>query len=483
MPPDSEGRCVSALPARVGGGAAVIPPGPDRSGHWVDVAHKPADLIAAWYRLRAFGIGVVAAGLVALAAVSGHVPFWAAFAAALLMLADSLWSRRRKRGRVLLSVWLGTTGVAVGVAFLQVPAGVLAVPFLFIVVNAMTVLPRRQALGMWCYTALLFGLVLLSQPLLRRLVPPPAGHIAAAQNILLVAFFTVMAVAGIVILEGVARRHYNSRQALLADLLQSKDEFLAGVSHALRTPLTCVVGFGQLLEKDWGHVLPAEAGEMLAELNQEAEELTGLVNDLVVRARDSTGLLSLMSEPTDLHELAGSVIKSFAWLYPDKVIRLRGDGRVMAAADPIGARQIIRNLMSNAIRHGGDLIVVEARAGAPATLTVSDDGPGLPEGVDLPDLAPFDKCNPSLAAPAMGLGLPVSLRLANLMGGSLHYRRDSRITSMTLTLRPAAPTDGRAGGLRHSTAPAVDTPVLVSAGRETTIEWEARSVARGTASV
>jgi len=217
-----------------------------------------------------------------------------------------------------------------------------------------------------------------------------------------------------------------------------------------------VVGFGQLIEQNWGHKLPPEAGEMLAELNQQGEELAGLVDDLLVRAEDASGRLHVRAEPMDLREITAQVVRSFAWLYPQKLIRLRGDPQAMVCGDPVRVRQIVRNLISNAVRHGGNLIVVEAKAGTEATLAVSDDGSGLSAARGLPDLHPFEQCDPSTPSPSMGLGLPVSQRLAYLMGGQVTYQRTAWITTFTLTLKgatvppdpagqsatPAAPTDG-----------------------------------------
>lgn len=371
---------------------------------------------------------------------TGSVPLWITTAGVLALLVDATLSGRRRRGKALLSVWLDAMGTAAALAALQVPKYVLAVPFLYLMGTAVALLPRRRALAMLCYDVVLFAVVWVSEPLWSRVFgTAPASGARWQMESLIVGVFLVLALAQMMILGGAVRRQHETRQAQLETLLRSKDEFLAGVSHALRTPLTSVVGFGQLMEQLWGHKLPPEAGEMLAELNQQGEELAGLVDDLMVRAEDAAGRLHLRAEPTDLREIAAQVVKSFAWLYPHKLIRLRGDSQAIAVGDPVRVRQIVRNLICNAVRHGGNLIVVEAKSGAEATLAVSDDGPGLPPGQDLTDLHPFARCDPSTPSPTMGLGLPVSQRLAYLMGGQVTYQRGDRITTFTLTLAGSTP--------------------------------------------
>ena len=400
-----------------------------------EAGDRPADLVAAWYRVRVPGLVVFAVASAVGAALTRSVPFWLTAAGALGLLVDALCSGRRRRGQALLSVWLDATATAAGLAALQVPNFVLAVPFLYLMGTAAALLPRRQALLMWGYDAVLLFIVKDTDPLAILLFgPAQAGEVQRVQETLIIGIFMILALAQMMIMGGAMRRHHETRQAQLEDLLRSKDEFLAGASHALRTPLTCVIGFGRLMERNWGHKLPPEAGEMLAELNQQGEELARLVDDLLVRAEDSSGRLHPRSEPTDLREIAAQVVRSFAWLYPHKLIRLRGDRQAMACADPIRVRQIVRDLISNAVRHGGDLIVVEAKAGTEATLAVNDNGPGLPAGGGLPDLHPFERCHPSAPSPSMGLGLPVSQRLAQLMGGQVTYKRADRTTTFTLTL-------------------------------------------------
>jgi signal transduction histidine kinase len=166
--------------------------------------------------------------------------------------------------------------------------------------------------------------------------------------------------------------------------------------------------------------------------------MAAVVDNLIVRAQDLAGELTITLGTVDLREVASGVIRSVAWLYPDKVIRFRAGTPILAWADPSRVRQVIRNLVSNGLQHGGDHIDVEAGSsdGGPVTLSVTDDALGpITCGGSLP-LRPFEKTSPVFASPTLGLGLPTSLRLAELMGGTLTHRHTPGVSTFTLTLPP-----------------------------------------------
>ncbi|MFH1329910.1 MAG: HAMP domain-containing sensor histidine kinase [Actinomycetota bacterium] len=411
---------------------------------------EQSDLVLFWQRLRALMLGIVALGALLLAVVWGSDPlhpggYWRLNAPLLIVglavaLAVDAWSHlRRRSSRVLLSIYLDATAIAGGLVLLQVPLNI--APFLYVALTAAFLLPMRQAALVWCYDVLLIALVVASRPLDQWLGAAPTGTQLAVAEWLIAGIFGLLCVAETLILTGAVRRFAQARQSQLAYQVRRKDEFLAGVSHALRTPLTCVVGFGQLIEKDWADRLPDPVGVMLGELNQQADLMSGMVDNLVIRAQDTMGEMTLTFGPTDLRQVASDTIRSVAWLYPHKVIRLAGDPQVVAWADPTRTRQVARNLLSNAVAHGGDNIVLEVTSGTEAALTVTDDGSGPVAYSDSLPLRPFEKCNPTLASPTLGFGLPVSLRLAHLMGGNLTHRHTPGVSTFTLTL-PSCPPAG-----------------------------------------
>ncbi|HSM45622.1 MAG TPA: ATP-binding protein, partial [Acidimicrobiia bacterium] len=112
-------------------------------------------------------------------------------------------------------------------------------------------------------------------------------------------------------------------------------------------------------------------------------------------------------------------------------------GAVKVDADPTRVRQIIRNLLTNAIRYGGAQVVVSSRAeGGLGFLQVRDDGPGIDTEHIERIFRPYERvANADVARPgSVGLGLYVSRQLANLMGGELTCRREPGETVFELSL-------------------------------------------------
>jgi signal transduction histidine kinase len=120
------------------------------------------------------------------------------------------------------------------------------------------------------------------------------------------------------------------------------------------------------------------------------------------------------------------------------VIELRG--RSYAWADPMRVRQIVRNLVGNALRHGGGSVRVELRRDERGShVLVCDDGPGLDDDTLTEAFLPFHRIgSPSTSPGTLGLGLAVCRTLARLMGGDVTYRRVSGETVFDLTL-PSQP--------------------------------------------
>lgn len=125
-------------------------------------------------------------------------------------------------------------------------------------------------------------------------------------------------------------------------------------------------------------------------------------------------------------------------LRPDERLRVRFDGqRVTALADRVRLKQIVRNLVTNAIRYGGSTIdMVVTQGAASVSVVVKDDGPGIAERDRERIFEPYHVAHNSVGQPSsVGLGLTVSRKLAHLMGGSLTYRHDEGST-FELVLQP-----------------------------------------------
>jgi len=224
----------------------------------------------------------------------------------------------------------------------------------------------------------------------------------------------------------------------LENLHLAKDEFIASISHELRTPLSAVLGMAAELRDHLSAFSSAEVEELVTIIAEQSEEVSLIVEDLLVSARLDDGNLAVISEPIELHRQVENAVVPFRAMMPAgcEVI-----GEATAYGDGGRVRQILRNLIGNAVRHGGDRVVVriEPHDGA-VRLVVMDNGPGLPpsewESIfnayhrarDLPGLPP-----------SVGLGLTVSRRLARQMSGDLSYRCSDGWSRFELVLPGSTP--------------------------------------------
>lgn len=227
----------------------------------------------------------------------------------------------------------------------------------------------------------------------------------------------------------------------LEELVESKDQFIASVSHELRTPLSAVLGFSELLRAGNELMGPEDYAEMLELIVVQSQDMADMVEDLLVAARADIGTITV--RPQDVY-LRAQVEVALAGVDPSKVgsVELTGDhGKCWA--DPSRTRQIVRNLLSNAVRYGGDRIQVEVRTGSEETfLAVRDNGSGLSEAEAERIFEPYQRAHDRPTEPgSIGLGLTVSRQLARLMGGDVVYRADQPGTVFELRL-PAEPGTG-----------------------------------------
>lgn len=261
-----------------------------------------------------------------------------------------------------------------------------------------------------------------------------AGSVETASRFT-VAFFVPTTALAI----GVALvRRRRKRELLAADLEKerainrSKDQLIANLSHELRTPLTGIYTSALTIE-DLGFEDLEVAGELTSMIVDQSADLNRMVEDLLVSAQADAGRLAFDLKETDpVTEIAGVV----------KELRRLGTPiatQVLAApvlADPGRLRQLLRNLLSNAIRHGGPTVEVH---GAPARgsylIRVEDDGPGVPAEIEARLFERFvHEGDRPLIVGSVGLGLAITRVLAEGMGGTITHRRDDGRTIFEVRL-------------------------------------------------
>jgi signal transduction histidine kinase len=218
----------------------------------------------------------------------------------------------------------------------------------------------------------------------------------------------------------------------LKDESRSKDQFIADVSHELRTPLTGIYGFASELE-DAGEDLPESSRELVGFIVSEAAELSRMVDDLVAAGRIDAQAITYDLEPVKLWSEIQEVVRPF---------RRRGisvevdDIAIAVLADRMRLGQVLRNLVSNAAKHGGEEIAVTAYSrGDSAVIEVIDDGPGVSDeiGERLFDRY-MHRDGAAVVEGSVGLGLAIARSFAEGMGGSLQYLRVDGLTIFEVTL-------------------------------------------------
>jgi len=214
-------------------------------------------------------------------------------------------------------------------------------------------------------------------------------------------------------------RSFNAMTARLAALEEQRRRVLADVSHELRTPLSVVQG---QLEALIDGVHPADEPHLRAIL-EETEILSRLVEDLRTLSLAEAGALALHRESVDIGALARDTTVSFADRAAGAGVRIETAVPAdlpAADADPVRVREILANLVANAIRYtpSGGLVRVAARGEGPTRISVSvaDTGRGI-DAESLPRV--FDRFYKSPESRGAGLGLAIAKQLVTAHGGEI----------------------------------------------------------------
>lgn len=205
-----------------------------------------------------------------------------------------------------------------------------------------------------------------------------------------------------------------------------KNDFVAMVSHELRTPLTSIAGFADTLVQSWKELPREEVDEFLSIIDRQAIYLGDLVEDVLVIPRLEAARMRFHNELFDLGDLIEDVAKM---VFPNggrKTSLVSLPDGVRVNADRRRVQQVIRNLMENARKYGGDQIMVEGFVmGDQYLIIISDNGPGVPDEETQRVFENFEQISKGDAreATGIGLGLPIARRLARAMDGEVWYER------------------------------------------------------------
>jgi signal transduction histidine kinase len=227
--------------------------------------------------------------------------------------------------------------------------------------------------------------------------------------------------------------------------------FIAKMNHELRTPLNAIVGFAQILADGlFGPLGHPKYREYACDIAGSGQHLLMLIGDIIDFSSIDVGSRTLERVPLDAGETIGELVRLLRPVAGERGIELRAKGQPLwVCGDAVSVRQILMNLVSNAVKFAPAGSAVElACASDPATghvaLSVSDDGPGIaPE--ELASIGrPFYRTRASRdgAVPGSGLGLSISTALAHRMGGRLTLASTPGAgTTVTLFMPSAFPVE------------------------------------------
>jgi signal transduction histidine kinase len=228
-------------------------------------------------------------------------------------------------------------------------------------------------------------------------------------------------------LERVRLQHEQAERAAAEAAVRARDEFLSVAAHELKTPVTTLRGYSQFLlslfERE-GPVDRERFRRILRTLDQQADKLARLIDQLLDVSRLEAGKLALHKEPTDVGALVAEVVAAAqARTTQHRLILRRPEQPVVAAVDPLRFEQVVANLLDNAIKYsprGGDIDVDLARPARDLIrLSVRDRGVGIPEEHRPHIFERFYQAPTGGPRPGMGLGLYITRQIVTLHGGSI----------------------------------------------------------------
>ena len=235
-------------------------------------------------------------------------------------------------------------------------------------------------------------------------------------------------------------RAFDQMQQQLLHQEEARRAFVSTASHELRTPLASLDGMLELLDDDLRSGDPdlADAHSLLERARTQSRRLARLAADLLDLSR-LDAQVQLRSEPVELGELSRAVLAEFELGTEERGIVSTLDdsvGQVWARGDPGSIARIVRILLDNAVRvspQGGE-VTVELRNGENVSLTVHDEGPGVPPDERELIFERFQRGSLASGTAGFGLGLAIGRQLADRMGGELVLERID-LPGATFTLR------------------------------------------------
>jgi signal transduction histidine kinase len=235
-----------------------------------------------------------------------------------------------------------------------------------------------------------------------------------------------------------------NQRAALSDLhaeLRRRDEFLAMLAHELRNPLAPIVTAVRVLDRS--ERLGDDDRQLLQMIDRQTMQLRRLVDDLLDASRLASGKITLKCEPVSLTDTVRKLaedIRREAESNGQTLVVETPEGQAMVMADPVRIRQVLDNLLSNALKftgRGGTIrLALDDRHAGLAVVNVTDDGLGIDPGRLGELFKPFSQIDPGLARSqgGLGLGLATSRQLIDMHGGHVTAHSEGKGRGATFTV-------------------------------------------------
>ena len=203
---------------------------------------------------------------------------------------------------------------------------------------------------------------------------------------------------------------------------RAKSHFLANMSHELRTPLNAIIGFSELIIS--GRMNAEKTQEYAGDISRGGRHLLAVLNNVLDMARIESGKVELEDRPVRLGDVIDHALSVLGGhdAHAGKEVRTSGDADIFVQGDEVRLRQVVINLVSNAVKftHEGDLIEIRIeRVADGVDVVVKDNGEGIPSDKLPIIMEPFGQAESTYARSrgGVGLGLPIVKSLVEMHGG------------------------------------------------------------------
>jgi signal transduction histidine kinase len=243
------------------------------------------------------------------------------------------------------------------------------------------------------------------------------------------------------------RAELAEQTALTEKAVRARDDLIEAVTHELRTPLTSILGNAELMQSSGGDAQQVQrrAGVIV----RNVEQMESILADLLLARSTDTSQFALQSERSDMAALLATSVATCQAAADSRQIAfvMAVERQLWVQADPQRIRQVLENLLTNAIKYnaiGGSVSVSETRTPQTITLAVTDNGNGIAAADRDRVFEPYYRTEAARRSSQMGtgLGLGISRDIARLHGGDLRLAHSSSAGSrfeLTLPLAPALP--------------------------------------------